>query len=256
MSELCALLPWDSQHFGLICARALVTRLDEGVLRDISEWCREEKVELLFFLADDDVTTWKLAAETGFQLVDVRMRLTLDRSGAQGTGSLEVAPKLLLREARAADTEFLFPIAKSAYTDSRFFADPRIPRDRAGELYVNWLRESIEGKRADVVFTAELDGRPIAYIGVEMAEGEGVLGLLGIDETARGLGVGPALIERALEWVWEAGGSRVSVVTQGRNTVAQRVYQRLGFLTDSVQLWYHWWIPRSTVPERSGAPIG
>ena len=100
MSELCALLPWDSQHFGLICARALVTRLDEGVLRDISEWCRQEKVELLFFLADDDVTTWKLAAETGFQLVDVRMRLTLDRSGAQGTGSLEVAPKLGVRETR------------------------------------------------------------------------------------------------------------------------------------------------------------
>jgi hypothetical protein len=37
----------------------------------------------------------------------------------------------------------------------------------------------------------------------------------------------------------------VNVVTQGRNSKAQRLYERCGFLTRSVQLWYHrWFMPR------------
>jgi len=34
------------------------------------------------------------------------------------------------------------------------------------------------------------------------------------------------------------------VVTQGRNLAAQRLYQRNGFVTASLQLWYHRWFPR------------
>jgi ribosomal protein S18 acetylase RimI-like enzyme len=36
----------------------------------------------------------------------------------------------------------------------------------------------------------------------------------------------------------------VSVVTQGRNVAAQRLYQRAGFVTASTQLWYHRWLDR------------
>jgi ribosomal protein S18 acetylase RimI-like enzyme len=38
------------------------------------------------------------------------------------------------------------------------------------------------------------------------------------------------------------GVQRVSVVTQGRNVAAQKLYQSCGFTTCSVQLWYHWWL--------------
>jgi hypothetical protein len=33
----------------------------------------------------------------------------------------------------------------------------------------------------------------------------------------------------------------VKTVTQGRNIPAQRTYQRCGFQTAAVQLWYHRW---------------
>ena len=35
----------------------------------------------------------------------------------------------------------------------------------------------------------------------------------------------------------------MKVVTQGRNIAGQRLYQRCGFLTRSVELWYHKWYP-------------
>ena len=37
------------------------------------------------------------------------------------------------------------------------------------------------------------------------------------------------------------GIDRVQVVTQGRNVRAQRVYQRCGFVSAQLQLWYHRW---------------
>jgi RimJ/RimL family protein N-acetyltransferase len=42
---------------------------------------------------------------------------------------------------------------------------------------------------------------------------------------------------------WFAGQDikTVHVVTQGRNTRAQRLYQRCGFVTRSMELWYHRW---------------
>jgi ribosomal protein S18 acetylase RimI-like enzyme len=39
--------------------------------------------------------------------------------------------------------------------------------------------------------------------------------------------------------------AKVNVVTQGRNVRAQRLYQKSGFATDSVMLWYHKWFRNS-----------
>jgi hypothetical protein len=45
----------------------------------------------------------------------------------------------------------------------------------------------------------------------------------------------------ALRWFTENRLNRVEVVTQARNFTAQRLYQRSGFVTANVQLWFHKW---------------
>jgi ribosomal protein S18 acetylase RimI-like enzyme len=37
-----------------------------------------------------------------------------------------------------------------------------------------------------------------------------------------------------------------TVVTQGRNIASQRLYQKHGFVTQSIQLWYHRWTSAGT----------
>jgi hypothetical protein len=41
------------------------------------------------------------------------------------------------------------------------------------------------------------------------------------------------------------GAQDVAVVTQGRNGAAQRLYQRCGFVTHALDLWYHKWYSTS-----------
>ena len=61
---------------------------------------------------------------------------------------------------------------------------------------------------------------------------------------SRGRGGGSALVQGALAWFADRGVTQVLVVTQGRNVGAQRLYQKAGFLTRKVELWYHRWFDR------------
>lgn len=242
MNTLCEPLPWDSEFFGFPVARVANGMMDEGDGREILEWCRDRGVRLLYFLADDDVRSWAAASASGFRLVDIRVELVLDRSWLRLPGAV-LAPGVVLREATPKDLLDLLPIAASVHTDSRFFADPAVPREKARELFAVWLRRSVERAMADTVIVGEVNGRAVSYITAKLAGGEGTIGLVGVGEGARGRGIGLAMIQKVLEWFADRDARVVSVVTQGRNIMAQRVYQRCGFLTASARFWFHRWFP-------------
>ena len=233
-------LPWDSQFFGFTVGQVVGGTLDLPRSRAILDWCTAEEVTLLYFLADDDVSSWAVAAEAGFRAVDLRVELVLDRAWPRLPAAVPLAP-LVLREATEGDLGELLPIAASVHTDSRFFADPLVPRRQAQDLFRLWLRRSVEHAIADVVFVADLEGQAAGYLTATLADGAGRIGLVGVGEGARGRGIGLAMVQHALAWFAAGGAREVSVVTQGRNILAQRVYQRCGFLTNAVRVWFHRW---------------
>jgi dTDP-4-amino-4,6-dideoxy-D-galactose acyltransferase len=177
-----------------------------------------------------DPGTARRAEETGFRLVDVRV--TLDAPSA--AGAQDVRPH------REPDVAWLRAIARTSHDDTRFYADGRFPRERCDELYDTWIRRSCDGW-ADVVLVADRDGEPAGYVSVHRRDDAGSIGLIGVDEQWRGRGVGEALVRAALAWCADAGLARCTVVTQGRNIAAQRLFQRCGFRTSAVDLWFHKW---------------
>ncbi len=66
---------------------------------------------------------------------------------------------------------------------------------------------------------------------------------MALDEAARGRGLGQAFVSRSLEWFIEQGMTTAAVITAGRNVVAQRLYQKNGYMLTSTQLWFHKWYP-------------
>src|SRR5262249_47097550 len=132
--------------------------------------------------------------------------------------------------------------ASSSHTDSRFYFDQRFPRAAAGRLYRTWLRQSVAGE-ADAVLALVGPEGPGGYITCHLEDEEhrGKVGLGGLAPERRGRGLGLALYGEAPRWFAARGAREVRYVTQGRNIAAQRVIQRLGFLTESVGVWYHLW---------------
>ncbi len=114
-------------------------------------------------------------------------------------------------------------------------------------LYETWIEKNCKGY-ADTVLVAEFQGQPTGYISCHLLDcTDGNVGLVAVAADAKGRGLGQALVDASLRWSAERGVSWVTVVTQGRDCGAQRLYQKCGFLTRTLQLWYHrWWSIQET----------
>ena len=238
-NTLCELLEWDSEFFGLKIARIVPHRLTISSSRWIATWCRETHIDCLYFLADpDDPETADLAQNNGFGLVDIRMQFVKIVDQNEIETDTWVTPTI--RYFRSEDLSCLEQIAQNSFHASRFYFDPNFPNDRCDSLYELWIERSCNGY-ADTVLVAELSDQAVGFISCHMDGDLGHIGLIGVAQNAQGQGLGKQLVNHALKWFAANGALQVLVVTQGRNIHAQRLYQRCGFVTNTVHLWYHWW---------------
>lgn len=232
-SPPCQFLEWDSDFFGFRIARVTGDRLTRSDWARVRDWCAAESVRCLYLLtSSDDIESALIAGEEKFRCVDIRV--TLDRDMAP-EGDFEA-----IRPAAEHDVPALVDLARGSHTDSRFYADPGFPEELCSRLYGTWIEKSFRGY-AKSVLVADRSGKPAGYITCNWSDGAGSIGLLAVAPWAQGQGVGSALVNAALRTFRDNGVSRASVITQGRNIPAQRLYQRCGFLTRVMQIWLHRW---------------
>ena len=239
-------LPWDSAHFGFRIARAAPCQLDADTSRDLLRACQDQAVDCLYFLADaSDQVTIALLQSNNFDFVDIRLTLA---TRVTETPATPESDNVSFRLGHAADLNALLPVAADSYRASRFYVDKRFGKAAASCMYQIWLRNCLTTDYADAVVVAELDGQPAGYVTCHLNRpaGEGNIGLVGVAQSARGQGCAQGMILRAIDWFRQHGMDRCNVVTQGRNIPAQKLYQRCGFTTRSVELWFHKWF---TIPD-------
>lgn len=220
-------LAFDTEFWGLPVARA--NRLD-----GLTEWARESTAGLVWLLAEAPEEVQRAEA-SGFRFTDIRVELR------RRTGLLY--PASFVRAARPEDTETLAAIARVSHRVTRFYADPQLPDDRCDDLYETWIRQSLDGW-ADTVLVVEDEGRPAGYVTVHVDGETSSIGLIAVAEPARNRGYGGALVRAAVGHGLKRGATDMSVVTQGRNIAAQRLFQSCGFRTSATAVWLHSWMYR------------
>jgi dTDP-4-amino-4,6-dideoxy-D-galactose acyltransferase len=245
MSSLCQFLDWDSEFFQRRIARVTVNRLDIIAVHEVMTWCELNAIDCLYFLGDlEDKTTIQVAEENGFRLVDIRITLDTRIEEPLKFDSDKLA--ISIRPSTPDDIAALRAIARVSHCDSRFYYDLHFPQSRCDDLYEMWIEKSCNGY-ADTVIVAEVDDQIAGYISCQITDPHlavGQIGLVAVGPEARGMGIGYELVRESLRWFSKHQVQQVIVVTQGRNSKAQRLYQRCGFLTRSVQAWYHRWYSR------------
>jgi dTDP-4-amino-4,6-dideoxy-D-galactose acyltransferase len=233
-SALVEFLPWDSSFFQKRIARIIPNRLTPSTIERIFEWVASHQIDCLYFLADpESKETTALAEQTGFHLTDIRVTLERHISG-------ETEIPAMVRPAVESDLPTLKWIARQSHHDSRFYYDNHFATEQCDKLFEIWIENSYNGF-ANQTLVADINGIPAGYITCQVEEKEGKIGLLAVHPDHQGKALGSALVNASLGWFSSQGVKEVSVVTQGRNIRAQRLYQRCGFITQSIQIWYHWW---------------
>jgi dTDP-4-amino-4,6-dideoxy-D-galactose acyltransferase len=230
---ICSLLDWDSAFFGFPVARLHNRHVAADLLAEAFDWCASRVVRCLYYLAPADDASSLLAAQAaGMQFIDVRLTL----AQALLPGRTFTTDETIL-PATDADHAALIALAPHLARVSRFYADPRFGAAAAVRLYETWLE-----KQAGVFLVARASkGVGGCIVGEVEPDGTGVISLLVIAPESRGRSLGLALCTACLGWFAERGCTQVRVVTQGHNVASQRVYQRAGFLTQSVEVWFHKW---------------
>ena len=233
---LFSLLEWDSDFFGYPVARLWKPHVNATLLAKTFDWCISNAVRCLYYLAPADDASSLLAAQAaGMQFIDVRLELAYNIAPNSKTVSNSISNPI--SPATETDRVALAALAPHLARVSRFSADPRFGFDAAVRLYEVWLE-----KEADAILVAH------APTGIEgcitcntESDDTGVISLLAVAPESQGRGIGLALCTAALRWFADRGCAQVRVVTQGHNVASQRVYQRAGFRTQSVGIWFHKW---------------
>jgi dTDP-4-amino-4,6-dideoxy-D-galactose acyltransferase len=227
-----ALLPWDTEFWGVRIARVEGDAMTAERAAEVERWAAANDVACAYFLAGEDAATAHAAEDAGFRLMDVRVGL--------GRPTAPAGPDARVRPFRADDLPALRAIARASHGATRFYADPRFPRERCDDLYDVWIARSAEGW-AEAVLVAEHGGRPAGYLSVHVDGGRASIGLVAVAEAARGGGLGAALVDAGIGWAHARGLPEIGVVTQGRSAAALRVYERRGFAVESLGFWFHIW---------------
>ncbi len=236
-------LPWDTDHFGLRVGRLCVPSLEESVVVPGLAQAREQAYELVYLIGPAGaVLSPEVAEQYGAHFVDRKLtyRAVLGEIAQQPltAAKLEQYPQ----GPACAD---LLTLALAAGKFSRFFIDRRISRYHAEQLFAAWVDKSARRLLADCVIVARIPETPDRIVGMvtmTVVDGLGKIGLLAVAETARGQGVGTALVVAANSWMRDHNAKAAEVVTQAANPGANRLYRRCGYRISDVRDVYHCWL--------------
>jgi GNAT superfamily N-acetyltransferase len=257
-------LPWDSEHFGLPCARLAPLCIDpalapferhdivSGLVDRAMIWCRTHRIAFalrrMVAARADEAPAFE---ERGFRLADLILTFTAAPQPHAADG---------VRLARESDLSALRRIAGAAFPYSRFVADARFEPAKTGEIYTRWLDTLVTGVGAGeksgagaTVFVADERDAITGFIALRSdAELDATAGrrvalieLFAVAPPFRGQGYGSRLLAVAKDWAWRRDAALVEASTWAPAVAATRSYAKAGFEMRDSLLTFHCHLDRA-----------
>lgn len=239
--DLITYLEWDSQFFGFPVAYLSSRHLTENILYRTNSFIKNNKIRLVEYLCNcHDKRSVLLAEDNNFRFKDIR--LTYGKSLVE-TEEVNLDGCIKFGLAKKRHIPSLKKITKNIYLHSRYYFDDNFNKEKISEFYMGWVEKAVLGQYDDECYILLNAQDPIAYCTIKYEGAKHVqIGLVGVAENYTGKGLGKKILQAVFNTLCEKGVKTLSVVTQGRNYHAQRLYQKVGFLTKSTELWYHKWL--------------
>jgi len=232
-------LDWDSEFWDMNLAEVIPKKITESDMLEVEKFIVDQGIDMTRYLCDcHDSGSIKLAEDYGYHFVDMILTFSIKPQPFYNP----IGSRYKFRIAEEKDIPMLRCIASDAYKDSKYFFDKNFPEEKAQEFYKNWVEKAVHSKYDHTCYCVFENELPVAYCTLRFDGPTARIGLFGVDSNYQNMGVGSSFMQKILHMLWAMKIQTLYVGTQGRNYVAQRFYQRNGFLTHSTEIWYHKWI--------------
>jgi ribosomal protein S18 acetylase RimI-like enzyme len=170
---------------------------------------------------------------SGFHLIECYLELE---------HNLEQIPpitgKNIIRPFRENEIHQLEKIAFESFQYSRFHMDPQIKAVEANTSRSEWVKNSCKG-RAEAVFVAEVDQRPVGFVICKEKTSIGILDLIAVYPDYRNRKLGYDLTVEFLKFCRSQQYYLAKVGTQAHNIPSIRMYEKTGFVMSETYYSYH-----------------
>lgn len=239
--ELITVLDWDTEFFGYPVAYLSSRRLTDSIMYRIEKFIQENSVKLVEYKCDcHDRRSVCIAEKNGYEFKDIRLTYERPMDCKQ---DIQLGGQHEIRLAQTHDIPELLKIGDKLYQDSRYYFDKNFKMEKVDEFYRSWIEKAVLGTFDHECYTLFEKGKPVAFCTIRYGRSKiAEIGLVGVAKERSGEGLCGQLLQFVINMMMDKKIKKLMVVTQGRNYFAQRLYQKMGFMTYCTELWYHKWI--------------
>ena len=258
-------LEWDTRHFGLRMGTLEYAQdfaaqphdvLLAGVRHAVNEASTAGFQQLTARAAIQDILLIHVLEEFGFRFVDALVTYEYLLEHATALPPVTTLPGTAVRAAVPADAMPLMALARKAFADrriwlDRFHCDPRIPQERADELYAQWIKNSIAPENpadamADHTLVATVNDQVAGFLTCQLKPGPannqiGIVSLNAVDAPFRGRGVYKSLVVQSIRWFKDRHCTSIRVRSSLASHAVRRTWMHLGALPTLNEYTFHWW---------------
>lgn len=232
------LLNWDSQFFGFKVARIINPNIDsKQIINNTLSALSKDKVKLIYIVLDEqNLKANLLLSEFNRPITtNVTFKLKISETPIESFEGVEHYQNDKIEDE-------LFDLAIQAGHDSRYKLDLDFEQGEFERLYRLWIENSVNKTIADFVFVYRNAGKVKGFVTLKINNDSGVIGLIAVDETTRGLGIGKKLVYKVFQTLAELNVEHCFVATQKDNLGAVKFYESLGFSVLKSEVYYHIWL--------------
>lgn len=234
------ILNWDSIFFGYKIAKIVASNLNQDELKNLLTKFNNLNIKLVYWFIDpaDERSNEAAKNNKGF-LADAKItyKISLSNYNFQKLDNQHLQSYL-----DKPINENILSLALQSGFYSRYKQDKKFIHNEFIRLYTTWIERSLNGEIAkDVIVYLDNESEK-GLVTLEVKDNYGNIGLLAVDKKYRGKSIGKQLISAALIKFRAYGINKVKVTTQKKNIAACKFYEKIGFVKESVQNIYHFWL--------------
>jgi len=226
-------LVWDSNFFGFRVGRVEIQTEDESRALASQKKLLMKDYDLIYVFSNHGL----FFADSDAKLVDEKKVYTISDNFC-----LEEDSNVVFWDKEWGVTKDLLSLALVSGGYSRFKLDERFPSGSYERLYSIWIEQSVNHSIATEVFCYMVDNTPKGLVTLDIKEGKGTIGLVAIHEDFQHKGIGSIMMRHVINYAQQRQCKTLSVATQLKNIPACRLYEKSGFVVDSVSDIWHWWL--------------